>query len=400
MTLLCAIVVAQDAAAADQTRIVLFDGTSTDQWQAKDGGGPCPWTIDDDGALVVTKGNIVSKEKFRDCRLHLEFWLPQTPDIDAEQAKANSGVFLQDLFEIQILDSYQRPITKGSCGAIYQQKGADKNVSTKPGTWQTYDITYRAPRFDESGKITEKPGITVLHNGTLIHDDVEILRPTSGKGDAPVLDEPGPIRLQDHKHPVRFRNIWIEPLSAADDAKDDAADEIVLFDGGSKDGWKQCGPGNINLVDDVFVTEGGMGMLWYAERPFKDFVLRLQYKVEDKKDNAGVFVRFPDPGNDPWIAVRQGHEVQIKEGVGEKTTGAIYDFKGPDAQNSKPPGQWNDYEIKVVGQTYTVKVNGKQVNEFTSKDRPLEGYIGLQNHDPKSIVRYRDIRIQPLEGAQ
>ncbi len=200
---------AQDKRDAEDSKIVLFDGSNTDQWQAKDG-GPCPWKIEDD-ALVVTKGDIVTKEKFADCKLHLEFWLPATPTIDAEQAKANSGVFLKNQYEVLILDSYERPITLGSCGAIYQQKGADKNVSTKPETWQTYDITFRAPRFDKDGKITEKPRITVIHNNEKIHDDIEIERPTSGKGTAPVLNEPAPIRLQDHGHAIKFRNIWVEP---------------------------------------------------------------------------------------------------------------------------------------------------------------------------------------------
>lgn len=190
--------------------VVLFDGSNADQWQTKTG-EPAPWAIED-GALVVGNGDIFSKEKFHDFKLHLEFWLPATPGVDAEQAKSNSGVFFQDAYEIQVLDSWQRPVTTGSCGAIYKQKGADKNVSTPPETWQTYDIEYHAATVDADGKATANAHVTVIQNGTKIQDNVEITDPTSGKHDSKVMD-PAPLRLQDHKHPVRYRNIWIEPLN-------------------------------------------------------------------------------------------------------------------------------------------------------------------------------------------
>ena len=121
-----------------------------------------------------------------------------------------------------------------------------------------------------------------------------------------------------------------------------AGKTITLFDGKSTDGWTQAGPGSVKVVDGVLQTDGGMGLFWYNKQEFGDFDLKLQYKVSAANNNSGVFVRFPDPANDPWIAVRQGHEIQIQESnkVGKNTTGDVYDFKSADKANAKPPGEW------------------------------------------------------------
>ena len=197
-------------AAGGSKKVVLFDGSSADQWQTKTG-EPVRWTIED-GALVVGKGDIYSKETFHDFKVHLEFWLPATPGEDAEQAKSNSGVFFQDAYEIQVLDSWQRPVTTGSCGAIYKQRAPTRTVPSrlKPGRPMISSIAQAT--VDADGKATANAHVTVVHNGTTIHDNVEILQPTSGKHVAKVLD-PAPLRLQDHSHPVRYRNIWVERLN-------------------------------------------------------------------------------------------------------------------------------------------------------------------------------------------
>jgi len=191
--------------------IILFDGKDTAAWTAG-GSKPVGWK-NEDGVLEVVprSGSIVTKESYGDFMLHLEFNLASMPG-KKEQSKSNSGVHLHGLYEIQILDSIDNPTYKaGACGSIYLQKDPDKNVCKAPGEWQTYDITFRAPRFDSDGKVTEKPRVTVIWNGTKVHDNVEINGPTHAGSTAPMVAT-GPISLQDHGCPVKFRNIWIRPI--------------------------------------------------------------------------------------------------------------------------------------------------------------------------------------------
>jgi hypothetical protein len=179
----------------------------------------------------------------------------------------------------------------------------------------------------------------------------------------------------------------------------DESKPIQLFDGKDLTGWKMAGPGSFTVENGELHTHGGMGLLWYDQREFGDFTLKVQFKVSSPKDNSGVFVRFPDPGNDPWVAVRQGHEIQIDDGEKPNNfTGSIYDFQNASAHASKPTGQWNQFEITVVGKKYTVKLNGKVVNEYTTQRPLLKGYVGLQNHF--SDVSFRDVEIVPLDDKE
>ena len=171
-----------------------------------------------------------------------------------------------------------------------------------------------------------------------------------------------------------------------------------LWDGETLDGWRMAGPGEFVIEDGALKATGGMGLLWYAEESFGDFSLKLEWMVEDAADNSGVFVRFPDPGDDPWIAVNQGYEIQVCDGADSKhNTGSIYSFQGPTHVPTRPAGQWNEYEISVVGQRYSIRVNDELVNEYDG-ERTLEGYVGLQNHDDGSPVKFRNIRVRRLEG--
>jgi hypothetical protein len=170
----------------------------------------------------------------------------------------------------------------------------------------------------------------------------------------------------------------------------------VLFDGGSTDGWKMAGPGAFVLEDGAIKATGGMGLLWYADKEFEDFALQLEFQVEDAADNSGVFVRFPDPGDDPWIAVNQGYEIQICDTAPEKhDTGSIYSFQGSTAKPTKPAGEWNVYRITAIGNSYQVELNGEVVNVFGG-ERGTRGYVGLQNHDDGSPVRFRNITVTEL----
>jgi hypothetical protein len=192
--------------------------------------------------------------------------------------------------------------------------------------------------------------------------------------------------------------VLIAAAHAQDQRESDKNREIVLFDGKDTDGWKMAGPGDFELEDGVLTSHGGMGLFWH-EREFQDFTLLLEYKVSQKGDNSGIFLRFPDPGDDPWVAVHNGYEVQIHDTAEKNRTGSIYDFQESKAVPTKPAGQWNQYEITVIGQKYTVKLNGEVINEFTG-DRNLKGHIGIQNHDDHARVSFRNIRVIEHEKGE
>ncbi|GHB48809.1 hypothetical protein GCM10010377_44710 [Streptomyces viridiviolaceus] len=195
------------------TGVTLFDGTadSQDQWQHTDG-RPVEWPLTAEQSMEVCCGDIRTKDAYQDFELHVEFRVPLLPDDVTGQNRGNSGVYLQDRYELQILDSYGDPtLDTNEAGAIYLKKAPDVNAATAPETWQTYDITFRAARFDDSGKKIAGARVTVVWNGQKIHDDVEIDGPT-GAG-APEGPSAGAIRLQDHGNKVRFRDIRIQPLT-------------------------------------------------------------------------------------------------------------------------------------------------------------------------------------------
>jgi hypothetical protein len=158
-------------------------------------------------------GDIRTKEKFGDFRLHAEWYQPNYPQEVTGQQRGNSGVYLQERYEIQVLESYGQPPAADGAGAVYTKKAPDSNAARPPGTWQTYDIVFRAARFDSDGVKVADARVTVWWNGTLVHDDVAI----DGKTGAGQPEDPAPghLRLQDHRDPgenPRFRNIWIERL--------------------------------------------------------------------------------------------------------------------------------------------------------------------------------------------
>ena len=189
--------------------VVLFSGSDLSHWQTRRG-QPAAWPVAD-GAMAASRGDIISQEKFTDFQLHVEFNVPLMPDAQG-QARGNSGVYLQGLYEIQVLDSYGLQPGKGDCGAIYGQAPPMVNACRPPEQWQSYDILFHAPRFDAAGTLIEKPRVTVLQNGIWIQDNVSIDGRTTASLDADP-HQSGPILLQDHGNRVRYRNIWIRPLS-------------------------------------------------------------------------------------------------------------------------------------------------------------------------------------------
>jgi hypothetical protein len=198
-------------AGAPTSRITLFDGSGLDAWEST-GGGSATWPIAD-GSMESRGGDIRTRQSFQDFRLHVEWLAPDLPPDVTGQRRGNSGVYLQDRYEIQVLESFGLPPGLDTAAAIYAKKAPDSNAGTPGGTWQTYDITFRAARFDSSGAKTANARVTVVWNGVVVHDDVEIDGPTGGG--APEGPAAGPIRLQDHGDPgdhPRYRSIWIEPL--------------------------------------------------------------------------------------------------------------------------------------------------------------------------------------------
>jgi type 1 glutamine amidotransferase len=159
-------------------------------------------------------------------------------------------------------------------------------------------------------------------------------------------------------------------------------------------GWQQAGPGSFKVNNGVATAEGGMGLWYYSPTPYKDFVLRLDYRQGKPSANSGVFVRFPRVDGDPMIPVNEGYEVQIYGGADVKNpTGAVYNFKAPSEVPQKAPGEWNEMEIKAVGPEITVTLNGKVVNTYKG-ERSLQGMVGLQNHEDE--VSFRNVRIKEL----
>lgn len=199
---------------APEGAMVLFDGTSLNEWKHEDG-RPARWELIDDFMRVKPRsGSIVSTYHFRDCYLHLEFRLSDMPG-STGQMKCNSGIFLQNRYEIQVLDSsgWKVPGT-GDCGALYNHHAPLVNACKTSLEWQTFDIFFRAPRFTAGRKKIENARMTIFLNGILIHNNIEQWCCTAG--DPPPGDNwddtPGPLMLQDHHDVVDFRNIWLVPL--------------------------------------------------------------------------------------------------------------------------------------------------------------------------------------------
>jgi hypothetical protein len=194
--------------------IVLFDGKDLSHWAGEDGQA-AQWKVAD-GYLEVApgKGIIHTRQPFGDCQLHVEFAEP-VPPVGEDQGRGNSGVFLMGLYEIQVLDSYKnKTYADGEASAVYAQFPPQVNASRPPGQWQTYDIVFHGPRFDAEGKMLRPARVTVLHNGVLAQDNVELSGPTGHHVRPPYKAGPDklPLSLQDHHNPVRFRNIWIREL--------------------------------------------------------------------------------------------------------------------------------------------------------------------------------------------
>lgn len=193
--------------------IVLFDGESLSEWNGRD--GKAQWTVADGSFTVAAgRGDIVTRRVFGDVQLHIEWRTPERVE-GGGQGRGNSGVFLMERYEVQILDSHRNETyVNGQAGAIYKQYPPLVNASRPPGEWQSYDVIFTAPRFRADGALERPATFTVLQNGVLVQNHVEVRGTTTNVGEPRYVPHPekAPLKLQDHGNPVSYRNIWIREI--------------------------------------------------------------------------------------------------------------------------------------------------------------------------------------------
>ena len=199
---------------APSDAVVLFDGSGFDAFSHLDG-SPVKWTLNGDGSMTVKPrtGDIKTKDSFGSFQLHIEWKTPEVVKGEG-QGRGNSGIFLQDKYEVQVLDSYNNSTySNGQASSIYKQTIPLVNACKAPGEWQTYDIIYTAPKFDKQGKKIASAYVTVIQNGILTQNNTRIEGTTEyiGWPKNPAHGD-GPIKLQDHGDLVSFRNIWLRKL--------------------------------------------------------------------------------------------------------------------------------------------------------------------------------------------
>ena len=280
---------------------VLFDGSNTSAWVAMDG-SPTKWVVRD-GALecVPGSGYVRTLQSFGDCQLHVE-WAAPTPVEGSSQGRGNCGVFFGlGRYEVQVLDSYQnKTYADGSAASVYNQYPPMVNASLAPGQWQTYDIIWTAPRFDHEGKLVSKARMTVIHNGVLVQNNVELTGPTAWIGRPPYSAHPArlPIAFQDHGNPVRYRNVWVRELSNPRKIEIYPADALIDSYVGT------YGQGQWNTVTISRRSDGLLGMKMAGA----DLVLHAQSNTKFYALTTDVQVEFVKSGSTTKLLVTVGED--------------------------------------------------------------------------------------------
>ncbi len=367
--------------------------------------------------LTVGSGSkdLVSATEFGDARIHIE-WL--SPPGGTGQMAGNSGVYLQNRYEIQVLGTHagDTPPAANEAGAIYNIKAADHNASTGPGQWQAYDIWFRAPRFRDGRKV-EDARITLYWNGRLVHNDVPVPHPTGssrsgGESAAEGLDfQVGPLRLQDHasaaEGPVRYRNIWIQPL---DPVGFDAGPWQALSD--PADFVPRGGQATFRMENGELVgttVPSTPNSFFTTREAFGDFELVYHAKV-DPRLNSGVQIRSAVIGGfDNRDGGLRGYQIEIDPSERSYSAG-IYDEQrrawlhplhtNPAARRAFRPDEWNEFRVVATGPIIRTWINGVPAAEIFDALSPT-GHIGFQVHDvgretTPLEVRFRDMRIRAL----
>jgi serine/threonine protein kinase len=377
---------------------VLFNGSNgrgQDDWMRIDG-LPADWPLLSDGSLEVGRTNLRTREQFGpDYQLHVEFWVPYMFQAKG-QARGNSGVFLQGRFEIQILDSYGKTQPDArDCGALYGAIAPSWNACKPPEQWQVFDITFRTPRPERPGRLT------VFHNGIRIIDDATFDK-VSGMALPGAPGDPGPIVLQSHGAKVRFRNLWLAPLTPREGgARYAPVGFVPLFNGKDLTGWRThpAQPYGWSVEDGLLTGRADRGdtHLFSERGDFANFHLRAEVKV-NAGGNSGIFFRTPFSlaQYDRWPG---GYEAQILHRYERPTylTGSLQGLvKAPHPDLG--PGEWFLLEILAVDNDLTVKVNGQMTAHYVDLKRAApRGHLALQAMEPRTtVVQFRLIEIQEL----
>jgi len=402
------------------------------------------------GVQIIALG----RRKFQSYSLHLEFMLSFMPNARS-QARSNSGCYQQGRYEVQILDSFGLEGKDNECGGIYTIRPPDTNMCFPPLSWQTYDIDFTAARFDKDGKKTADARMTVRHNGVLIHHNVAVPRTTRA---APVRNEgpqPGPIYIQNHNNPLRFRNIWLVERKAAPLEKG----YISLFDGKTLNGWhknpKRVGHGtgghwfveNGEIVGEQDPPGSGNGGILLTDRKFRNFELLIDMKPSWgvcsglflRSNNRGqcfqMMVDYHDRGNvghiygegtgafnnRPFsvfgIYDKQKKLTRLTTKPNPEQPPKAYSISGADWAKVWKLNDWNRAKVRVVGNPpkITTWINGVKISEFDGNTFPQkryrkdkvaqllgpEGRIAVQVHGGKTWpvggqCRWKNIKIKLL----
>ncbi|PSL03705.1 glucose/arabinose dehydrogenase [Haloactinopolyspora alba] len=390
--------------AVDEGYRALWDGSTLNGWNQA---GPGGFAIVEDEAREGTcalestgdpegLGMLWHEEQFDSYRLHVDF--------KARAADDNSGVFfgfpdpgddpwigVNQGYEIQIDDTggYPDAPDRAKTGSVYTFQ-APTSFPTVAGEWNEMEIEVDAPM------------VRVWINDVLVN---EYENPADSGRDL----TSGYVGIQNNRvsDNVLFRDIWVKELGDSQCPEPQTPPEgyVPLYDGETLDGWTQAGPGGFDIDEcGLLQPHGGMGLLWYDQQKFTDYTMRVDFRVQNPDDNSGVYVRFPDPQGDPTNTIDEGHEVQIYEATDDPMTrtGAIYNYAPAEPLATNPIGEWNTMEIEVIGQEYRVVLNGTEVTTFTGDGtRPLEGFVGLQNHSegqaPGESVEFRNVWINEHE---
>ena len=392
--------------------IVLFNGKNLDEW-TNEKGNPAGWEINN-GILTIKPGtgSIITKKTFADCQLHIE-WRSPSKTKNEGQNLGNSGVYLQNRYEVQVLDSYNnRTYSNGQAGSIYKQYMPMVNASLEPGKWQTYDIIYTAPRFNVDSSLKTPAYVTVLHNGIIIQNHTEIKGATTYIGQ-PKYEKHAfkqPLLLQEHGCTVSYRNIWIREINVN-----------KLFNNENTTGWytfldslgKNNDPGKNFLVENnVLHIKGKYFGYLSTEKSYSNYYLKVifkwginKYAPRDKgKRDSGILYHFNESEKD--LVWPKSFECQVQEeDCGDYwCVGTMLDspnnfetawemkhiFRTKNYEN--PLGEWNTIEIICNGNQTEHYVNGHLVNCGTNASVE-SGKILLQSEGAE--VYYKEVELIP-----
>jgi len=430
--------------------LALFNGHGMDAWQDVRGG---PATFKTESDVMIAAGHsICTKQKFGDMWLHVEFMCNNMTPRDSDGAgidKGNSGVYLTGRQEVQVLDSYKMPITGQSCGAIYKVHPPQKNASLPPNIWQSFDIFYRAARWDKD-KVSEVPRVTVYQNGVLVQDNVQCTEPNTGSGMGNDFVPTGPVMLQFHGDPVKYRNIWVVPMdyqnaqrldraspddtlvtpgvSAANLPVAAPAGAVVLFNGKDTSAWQL-----VDVKDKHWAIGGDIP--WKVQNGYME-VFRGNHRVANicTKQEFGdcrlhvefwlpLFVdRYGQARSNSGVYLQGREEVQVLDSFGiepaDNHCGGIYKVSVPRVNGSLPPEHWQSYDIwyraprfdaagKVTEYPHiTVYQNGVKIQDNVKLHVPQTGgalgnnYVAkgpLMLQDHGNPVRYRNVWLVPSD---